>query len=253
MILAERMRATIPGLATLSTIFALGSLLSGGCANRGMKPPERDGGPTGVGGRGGQPGTGGGAGFTAAGGRGGNGGVDAGCPAPSGSDGGADAGACTAKYNFESSVHGATIAASGQAFTAVATSAAYTFCGAGALAIEAAFTGTSGSSTRGVVQIPVSTADMDFTGKTVTVRFMAVPGCSPDLGIAVALQTDSGDKIILPTFRPVTSTWKTQTVALTGDAGVAGMDTVRGISVQAFSSSGYTGTIYVDEIAVTGP
>jgi hypothetical protein len=247
MLLADRMRATSSGLATLSSFLALLSLLPGACANRGMKPPPRDGGATGGGGRGG---TGGGAGGSSVGGMAG---MDAGCPVPPGNDGGADAGACTAKYNFETGVQGAAISASGQAFTAVTTSSAFTFCGSGALAVDATFSGTSGSGTRGVVQIPIAAADMDFTGKTVTVRFMAVPGCSPDLGIAVALQTDSGDKIILPTFRPVTSTWRTQTVTLTGDAGVVGMDTVRGISVQAFSSSGYTGTIYVDEIAVAAP
>jgi hypothetical protein len=242
MILAERMRATTSGLATLSTLFALVSLLSGACANRGMKSPQRDGGPTGNGGSGG---AGGRAGMN------GTAGMDGGCPAPPAFDAGA--GPCPAQYNFETSVQGAVISAAGQAFTAVTSSAAHTFCGSGALAITAAFTGTSGTTTRGVVEIPVPAADMDFTGKTVTVRFMAAPGCSADLGIAVALQTDAGDKIILPTFRPVTSTWKTQTVTLAGDAGVMGMDTVRGISVQAFSSSGYAGTIYVDEISVTGP
>jgi hypothetical protein len=230
----------------------LSTLLSGACANRGMKPPARDGGlagVAGVGGRGGSGGTG------AVAGRGGaGGGIDAGCPAPPATDGGADAGACTAKFNFETSVQGAVVAAAGQAaFSAVATSPAHTYCGAGALAIDATFSGTSGNTTKGVVEIPIATADRDFTGKTVTLNFMAVPGCSPDLGIAIALQTDSGDKIILPTFRPVTSTWKTQSVTLVGDGGVVGMDTVRGISVQAFSSSGYQGTIYVDEILITGP
>jgi hypothetical protein len=245
MILAERMRATTSGLATLSRLFTLVSLLATACANRGMKSPERDSGPTGNGGSVGAGGGGGGAGTT------GTGGMDGGCPAPPAFDGGA--GPCPAQYNFEAGIQGAVISAAGQAFTAVTTSAAHTFCGSGALAITAAFTGTSGTTTRGVVEIPVPAADMDFTGKTVTIRFMAAPGCSTDLGIAVAVQTDVGDKIILPTFRPVTSSWRTQTVTLAGDAGVMGMDTVRGISVQAFSSSGYTGTIYVDEISVAGP
>jgi hypothetical protein len=232
------MRATSPGRALP---FVWACLLGIACANRGMHAPT-DGGPSGGGGRGGG---------SATGGNGGTGSMDAGCAAPIPHDGGAS---CTAKYNFEAGVQGAVIAATGQgAFSAVAVSGGQTFCGAGALAITASFNGMAGINTKGVVEIPVAAADRNFTGKTLTVHFMAVPGCSADLGIAIALQTDSGDKIVLPTFRPVTSTWKTEIVTLEADAGVVGMDTVRGISVQAFSSSGYEGTIYVDEVSVTGP
>ena len=234
-------RSTLPAFLLFAAVLPMASALVG-CANRGMKPPTRDGGPTGSAGTGGRGG---------GGGSGGMGGMDAGCPGPPAN---VDAGACTAKFGFDTGSQGATIPTTGQAaFTAVTTGSTQTFCGPGALAITASFSGMSGNTTKGVVEIPVPTADMDFTGKTVTVHYMAVPGCSPDLGVAIALQTDVGDKIILPTFRPVTSMWKTSSVTLTGDAGVVGMDTVRGISIQAFSSSSYQGTIYVDEISVTGP
>ena len=238
------MRATSPGHALP---FVLAWLLGIGCANRGMHAPT-DGGPSG---NGGTTAGGGRGGSSATGGSSGTGGMDAGCAASVPHDGGA---VCTAKYNFEAGAQGAVIAATGQgAFSAVTVSGGQTFCGAGALAITASFNGMAGINTKGVVEIPVAAADRDFTGKTLTVQFMAVPGCSTDLGIAIALETDSGDKIVLPTFRPVTSTWNTETVTLAADAGVVGMDTVRGISVQAFSSSGYEGTIYIDELSVVGP
>lgn len=176
--------------------------------------------------------------------------MEAGCPGPAP----VDSGACTAKLNFESGTHGAVIPPTGQAaFTAVERSDVQTYCGTGALAITASFSGTSGNTIKGEVDLPIAATDMDFTGKTLTVRFSAAPGCSTDLGIAVSLRTTGGDKVIFPTFRPVTANWKTQTITLEGDAGVAAQDMVQAIVIQAFSSSGYQGTIYIDEIALTGP
>ena len=234
------MRATTAGLilAALASSFPLA------CANRGMQAPLRDGGPAGTGGRGGSGGTAG-----AGGGTGGTGGVA--CPGPTPTDASVDGPACTAKFNFETGIQGATIPATGQAaFTSAVTSSIDTYCGAGALAIAASFSGTSGNTTKGEVDIPIAAADMDFTGKTITVHFSAVPGCSTDLGFAVTLRTDGGDRIVLPTFRTVTASWKTETVTLTGDAGVANEMNVQAIVLQAFSTTGYQGTIYVDEIDV---
>jgi hypothetical protein len=234
----------------IAASLVLAALLSAACANRGMHRSPRDGGGGAAGG--GSGGRGGAGGTTGLDG-GGADAMEAGCPLPPPPDG-VDAGPCTAKFNFEMDMQEAHLAVNGQAaFTAVAASGAQTFCGSGALAITASFSGGSGTTTKGVVEIPVDQADADFTGKTITVHFMAVPGCSTDLGVAISLQTDVGDRIVLPTFRPVTSTWKTESVTLSADAGVAGQDTVRNISVQAFSFTGYQGTIYVDEIEVTGP
>ena len=54
-----------------------------------------------------------------------------------------------------------------------------TFCGTGALAITALFSGTSGAATRGDVLIflPGAGHRRRSTGKTITVRVAADPGC----------------------------------------------------------------------------
>jgi hypothetical protein len=127
------------------------------------------------------------------------------------------------------------------------------YCG-NALAITASFTGTSGANTRGEVTIDLTAAaDMDFTGKTITVQISAspVPGCTTDLGFALVLRpTAAADVVVLPTVRPVTATWMTRTVVLTSvDAGTS-LSSIRQLSLQAFSSTGYQGTIYVDEIDI---
>jgi hypothetical protein len=206
-----------------------------------MHPPT-DGGGTG------QAGTGGKGGAAGNGGTGGAAGMDAGCNGPNPNT--VDAGPCSALFNFESGTQGAALAQNQSAFTGATMSAANTFCGAGALAIAASFSGTSGPTTKGEVDLPIDPADMDFTGKTVTVHFTAVPGCSSDLGIAVALLTNDGQQIVLPTFRPVGNSWTTKSVPAVSDAGVT---SVMQISIQAFSSTGYQGTIYVDEVDVSGP
>jgi hypothetical protein len=254
------MRAISAGLVLLAT----SACLSLACANRGMHAPTGAGtagtsGATGAagtsGGMGGS-GAGGGAG-TSGGGAGGTGGVTGtggACTIPSASDAAVDAAACTAKFNFESGLQGANIPSSGQgAFTNVVASGAYTYCGNGALAVTASFSGTGGPTTKGIVEIPIAPADMDFTGKTLTVHVAADPGCVADLGIAVVLLTGSGSPTVVPTTRGITSDWKTLTAVIDADGGVLGESSVLTLSLQAFSQSGYQGTIYIDEIAITGP
>src|SRR5262245_48337368 len=129
------MRATSPCRALP---LALAGLLAASCANRGMHAPEGAGG-TGLagGGRGGGGGSTGGSGGAA-----GNG-----CPAPVARDGGMS---CTSKFSFEAGSQGAAIATTGQAaFTDVEANGTQTFCGSGALAVTASFSGTSGSTTKG--------------------------------------------------------------------------------------------------------
>jgi hypothetical protein len=178
----------------------------------------------------------------------GTGGGGGSCTTPAPHDAG---GPCPAKFNFETDAQGANIPAADQgAFTAVTMSGANTFCGSGALAVSAAFSGTSGLPTKGVVELPIDPADMDFSGKTLTVNVSALPGCSADLGFAVVLRTGAGSEIVIPTVRPLGADWTTLTVTFAGDAGVAGASSVLAISLQAFSSTDYTGTIYVDEVDV---
>lgn len=237
-----------------------------GCANRGMHSDAGAGtaGTAGMAGRGGGTGTagrggaGGGAGSagsggaaTGAAGRGGAGGTGGGgaCDLAPGAN--MAGGACGAMFNFESGTHGAVINAGSTAFTAIAPAgtSASSFCGSGALAITALFSGTSGATTKGEVLINLPGAPVDLTGKTITVHVAANPGCSTDLNLSVVLNTQSGPVYFTPAFpiRPVTNTWKTGTAMVTA---VAGSTTALAISVQAFSSTNYTGTIYVDEIDI---
>ncbi len=227
----------------------------------------RGGGGGGSGGSGGSAtGTAGtGSGTAGRGGGGGSGGAncsitpnnDAGTGTDAGVDGGAgtDArvdggGACPAMFNFESGTHGAMINTGSQlAFQSIARSGTYTFCGSGALAITSMFSGTSGNSIKGEVLIPLPGAPVDLTNKTITVRVAADPGCSSDLNLALVLNTQTGPVYFTPTFpiRPLTAAWKTGMVTLTADAGAM---TALTLSLQAFSTTGYQGTIYVDEIDV---
>ena len=270
-----RIPAAIPLACVLLVAIALA-----GCANRGMKAPGevdagnggavgaagrggggRGGGGGGMAGSGGTGGSGGsatgtaGTGGSAAAGRGGNGG-SASCnitpnnDAGTGSDAGVDGGACSATFNFESTTHGAMINTGSQmAFQTIARSGAYTFCGNGALAITSMFSGTSGNSIKGEVIIPLPGAPVDLTNKTITVRVAADPGCSSDLNLALVLNTQAGPVYFTPTFpiRPLTTAWKTGMVTLSADAGAM---TALTLSLQAFSTSGYQGTIYVDEIDI---
>ena len=248
-------------LTAVSLLSTLGALA---CANRGMVAPSGDGGPgaggtvatagrggtTGMAGRGGTGGTGGvptGTGTT--GGTGGSGasGTSGNCGLPA--DAGAAGGTCPAMFNFETDTENAMINAGSTAFTGIMKSSNYTFCGSGALAITAMFSGTSGPTTKGEVLIPLPGAPLDVTGKMITVHVAADPGCSSDLNVSMVLNTQSGPMYFTPTFpiRPVTNSWKMATVTVTADGGAT---TALNLSLQAFSSTGYKGTIYVDEIDV---
>jgi len=255
------MRAT----TAILLLSLMGSLA---CANRGMHAPDLDAGPgaagnVGTAGRGGQGGTtgrGGAAGTASAGtggaptgtaGSGGGGatgsaGNGASCGLPA--DAGASGGACGAMFNFETDVQGATINTGSSAFQSVAKSSAFTFCGSGALAITAMFSGTSGVTTKGEVLINLPGAPLDLTGKTITVHVAADPGCSTDLKLSLVLNTQAGPVYFTSVFpiSPVTNMWKTGTATI----GAGGATTALALSLQAFSSTGYQGTIYIDEIDI---
>ncbi len=164
-------------------------------------------------------------------------------------DGGATGGACGAMFNFETDIQGATINTGSSAFQSVAKSSAFTYCGSGALAITAMFSGTSGATTKGEVLINLPGAPVDLTGKTITVHVASDPGCSTDLNLSLVLNTQAGPVYFTPAFpiRPVTNMWKTGTATVTA---VAGSTSALALSLQAFSSTGYQGTIYVDEIDI---
>src|SRR5439155_6045802 len=124
------------------------------------------GGGGGAGGPGGAAGGAAGGNGTAGGGAGGRGGTAGGSGGAAGS-GNRDAGCgmtdaradhathCTALFSFESGVQGATLGTDQQAFTQRQVSAANTICGTGALAVTAAFSGTTGLTTQGQVDLPL--------------------------------------------------------------------------------------------------
>lgn len=234
------------------------------------------GGATGSAGRGGTSGVGGIAGTSAGtgGGAGGRGGGSGNAGAASGKGGAAGisgvsgttgvagncvltpgaamAGPCTATFNFESGTHDATINIGSSAFTNVSRSSAYSYCGSGALAIAAQFSGTSGATTKGEVLINLPGAPLDLTGKTVSVHVASDPGCNADLNLSLVLNTQAGPMYFPSVFpiSPVNNSWKTATATVAAGGGAT---TALAVSLQAFSSSGYHGTIYVDEVDVGTP
>jgi len=227
-----------------------------GCANRGMIAPIEEtgagggsGGSAALGGSGGSA-TGGKGGGATAGKGGGSGGsnVDASCSLVTDALVDHSTTVCNAMFAFEGSTDGATLLAGSQAFTAVAAGTApHTYCGTGSLAIAAAFSGTSGPTTKGEVDIPlgVDGGSADLSGKTLTVHVSANPVvCGEDLRFKIILDTASGSPVVL-TVNTVTSNFTTASASL---ATVTGASATNKLAIEAFSTTGYTGTIYVDEI-----
>ena len=237
----------------------IGSCLVG-CANRGMVAPIDEtgagggsGGTAAVGGAGGSApgGNGGGTRGGAPGGKGGGSGgsnVDAGCGLVTDALVDHSTTSCGAMFNFEGSTDGATLLAGSQAFTAVAAGTTpHTYCGTGSLAIAATFRGTTGATTKGEVDIPLGAdgGSVNLSSKTLTVHVSANPVvCGEDLRFKVILDTASGSPVAI-TVNTVTSNFTTASVSL---ATVAGASATNKLAIEAFSTSGYTGTLYVDEI-----
>jgi hypothetical protein len=215
------------------------------------------GGTVALGGSGGNStgGKGGGAGGSSTGGKGGGTGsggsnVDAGCGLVTDALFDHSTTVCSAMFNFEGSgnLEGATLLAGSQAFTGVTQGTTpHTYCGAGSLAIAASFSGTSGNTTKGEVDIPlgVDGGAANLSGKTLTVHVSASPVvCGEDLRFKVILDTTSGSPVAL-SINTVTSNFTTVSASL---ATVAGAGAATKLAIEAFSTSGYSGTIYVDEI-----
>ena len=207
----------------------------------------------GAGGAGGKAGSGGKGGTGGKGGVGGGGGAaikDAGCSLLTDALVDHSTTTCNALFNFETGTEGATIPGSTQAaFTGVMKSSAQTYCGTGALAIAASFSGTSGNTTKGEVDLPlaVDAGTANLLGKTITVHVSANPACDSGLRFNVNLNTTTGTSVILR-IQPVTQNWSTASIKLsTPDGGVNSATT---LVLQAFSIDGYVGTIYVDEVDI---
>jgi hypothetical protein len=256
---------------------ALALACGAGCANRGMVLPSDTGsggaltgqGGAGAGGAGGTAGAGATGGSVATGGKGGGAGAGTGGTAGTGGKGGGSGGSnidagcsvltdaavdhsttsCGAMFNFESGTEGATLLAGSQAFTSVAhATTPHTFCGIGALGIAATFSGTTGATTKGEVDIPlgVDGGTANLTGKTLTVHVSASPAnCGEDLRFKVNLNTTTGNPTVI-SLPAITGNYTTVSAPLTA----SGTAATNALAIQAFSVSGYTGTIYVDEIDI---
>jgi hypothetical protein len=213
---------------------------------------KTDGGGGGVGGKGG----GGGGGTGGKGGSGGAGGStlrDASCNLLTDALVEHSTTACNALFNFESGTQGATPASSaiqGAFKRVIQGTTPNTYCGAGSLAITASFSGTTGTSTKGEVDIPLGTdgGTANLAGKTVSVHVSANPACDAALKFNVSLNTTTGSSVILR-IEPVTANWSTATVTLPA-ATDGGANSATALALQAFSFDGYVGTIYVDEIDI---
>ena len=236
----------IPLMRLLIVRLVVASALAGpllvSCANRGMIASSEE------------TGTGGGSGSAPAlGGSSGSGGgskVDASCGLVTDALFDHSTTICGAMFNFEGTTEGATLLAGSQAFTAVSQGTTpRTYCGAGSLAIAAAFSGTSGATTKGEVDMPlgVDGGSVDLSGKTLTVHASASPvACGDDLRLRVVLDTTSGSPVVL-SINGLTSNFTTASTLLGGDAGAHASNK---LAIEVLSISGYTGTIYVDEIDI---
>jgi len=255
-------------MRAITAIFLLSALGSLACANRGMHAPD-DGGPgvagsVGTAGRGGAGGTtgrggSGGTGATARGGTGGGptgvAGTDSQSSGTAGNcnvaatDGGSSGGTCGTMFNFETGVQGAVINSGSTAFTNLARSGTFTFCGGGALALTSIFSGTSGPSIKGEVLINLPNAPVDLTNKTITVHVASDPGCSSDLYLSMVVNTQVGPIYFSPPVqvRPVTNVWQTGTATVTA---AGGSTSALALSLQFISATEYRGTIYIDEIDI---
>lgn len=263
-----------PTTARLAYTASLAVLCTLGCANRGMVAPQEGG--VSMGGTGGTIKTDGGAGTgghggSAAGGSGGKGGGAGGGSGGAGSGGkggasgapGKDAGcslladasvehsttSCNALFNFESGIEGATIVGTGSAFQSLAKTSTPTYCGTGALAITAHFSGTTGAATKGEVDLPIGTdgGAANLNGKTVSVHVSANPACDPRLTMTVVVIAASGTQEFPLRNVPVTANWNTASATLTADGGE---NSAIKLALDFSSIDGYQGTIYVDEIDV---
>jgi hypothetical protein len=197
------------------------------------------------GGRGGSAGGNGGAGGRATGGSGGN--RDAGAAMDAPVDHPAQ---CKARFNFESGTEGAMLGTNQQAFSQLAVSSTNVFCGSGALAMTAAFSGTAGLTTLGEVVLPLGAdgGTVDLTGKTLQVNAAASGTVgATDLKLTVVVITSAGSFVpISGVF--LSSSWTIKIAPLAADAG--GIDSVVSIAIDVSSVKDYTGTIYLDEIDI---
>jgi hypothetical protein len=164
-------------------------------------------------------------------------------------DGGApDRGACDATFNFETNTQGAMLESGQTAFGTPTRGTGITFCGAGALAIPANFATDGGATSAGDVVLPLPGAPITLTGMSMTVNFLANPGCSTSLSFTMIVHTVTGDRF-LPVTRPVTASWQTLTYTLANATGSGDLSQAMSISVHSTDLFGmYQGTIYVDEI-----
>ena len=160
---------------------------------------------------------------------------------------------CGAMFNFEGTgnLEGATLLAGSQAFTAVSPGTTpHTYCGAGSLAIAATFSGTSGALEKGEVDIPlgVDGGSVDLSGKTLTVHVAASPAaCGEDLRFTVILKTATRFAGGAQRQRPDVELHAPPRSRSSRSPAPAPPTRSRS---KPSPTSGYTGTIYVDEIDI---
>ena len=164
-------------------------------------------------------------------------------------DGGAGGGACGTTFNFESGVQGAVIDAGSIAFTNLESSGTFTFCGAGALAVTALFSGPAAPPPgRGADPLPSAPAGSDQQDDHRPCRRRS--RLQRDLNLSMVVNTPVGSMYFSP---PVPVRPRHEHVAdgnRNGDRRCR-LDDLRSRSAcRSFSQMNYTGTISIDEIDI---
>jgi len=250
--LSPRLRTAAPIL--LSALMAVFLLAPLGCVNRGQHAPDGGGGGGGLG-VGGQD-----AGHDMAEPRDLNGPdtastacvlADAGADARSGADG-ADGAVCSAFMSFENCVTYTPELpgpSSQLAFTNYSAISAPTYCGGGALAIDANLVVSDADTLHfGELLLTIPGGPIDLGGKTLTVHVSATNTSSPLTTLYVIPLNSSYTYAPYVRVSPLRTTWTTASTSF--EPGDIVRETIK-LSIQLRGPVDYAGKIYIDEIELT--
>ena len=153
-------------------------------------------------------------------------------------------------FTFESGTSGARLGTTtGTAAKSVTTSMTNRYCGQRSLEISTTFSAMTGPTTKGEVLIDLTGAQQNLSGKTITINVSAIPEPMTSAYVALTLTTSVGSMTLVPTIKPLTSDWTTQSYKLPAGAD-GGVMMVSTIAIQIFDFSNYDGKIYIDDLDI---
>ncbi len=155
----------------------------------------------------------------------------------------------TATFTFDNGLQNAALFGAPNAVTMIVNSTTNRYCGARSLELMTTFGGVvdGGTVNRGGIQIPLTGAQQNLSGKTLTIHVSAVPDGTASTYVAVTLATPTRPVTLLPNTRPVTGDWSTSTYSLTM-ATDAGVTTATALSIEIFDNNSYSGSIFIDDV-----